>query len=130
MPRPRAFQGAPAIRESLSPWNRDKCILTMSASSPQALEDAVGRLLTSPLVDQLKFDAAHVAGDVVQCYQLEQQRDLRHSSFKVRLEAWLLTNWLALPLVLTFASALMFVGLRIILRHHRQGDQAAQRAAE
>jgi hypothetical protein len=40
-------------------------------------------------------------------------------SYSTHLQAWLRENWIALPLILTTISCLLFVGLRLALAQYK-----------
>jgi hypothetical protein len=45
-------------------------------------------------------------------------------SYPLFIEAWLRTHWVALPIILIAVSGLLFVGLRMALRHYSAGTVA------
>ena len=47
------------------------------------------------------------------------RRKIQDYSYQALVEAWLRTYWLALPLILITVSGLLFVGVRLALRHYR-----------
>jgi hypothetical protein len=48
-------------------------------------------------------------------------------SYSTRAEAFLLTNWLALPFIVALASVLLFVGVRLALEYRKGGTRPVTR---
>lgn len=121
--RPRllaeSLRGRPLIREMASPWNRDRYLLIISAPSGRLLRQAVVDAFAEPTLRALRGDVASVAGGRVEAFVVGPRRTIQEYSYQALVEAWLRTYWLALPLILITVSGLLFVGVRLALRHYR-----------
>jgi hypothetical protein len=56
------------------------------------------------------------------CIRVSKLQEIDEGSFLSHLEAWLRVNWLALPIILTSVSGLLFVGLRLVLTHYKKNS--------
>ena len=117
-------RGMPLLRESVSPWNSERFILMLAAPSASALELGVRRAFSEPTLSSLKWDAAYLTPGQPLCFRLEQQHSVRQYSLGARLEAWLRTYWLLLPVVMIVVSAMLFAGLRLALVRYRGGHSS------
>jgi hypothetical protein len=123
LPRLPAEPGGGIVQESISPWNPRRFILSITARSTTALEDAAARMFTDTVLVQLAGDTASVASGRPRCYALAARRTFEQSSFMTHLQARLRANWMALPGVLLLVSGVLFLGLRLALAHYRNGSR-------
>lgn len=111
--------GAPYVRETLLPGGSTKCILTIAAGSPGALARLSHALFAGGDLSRLTGDTAFwTRGDIV-CLSRAPRRKMRTIFYLTDLEIWLRVNWIALPLILTGASGILFIGMRLILDRYR-----------
>jgi cellulose synthase subunit len=114
-----ALRGRPLIREMVSPWNRERYLLVISAPSGRLLLQTVVDAFAEPNLRELRGDVASLAGGRVESFVTGPRRKIQEYSYQALVEAWLRTYWLALPLILITVSGLLFVGVRLALRHYR-----------
>jgi hypothetical protein len=114
-----SLRGRPVIREMASPWNRERYLLMISAPSGRLLVQAVTDAFAEPTLRELRGDVASLAGGRVESFVAGPRRKIQDYSYQTLVEAWLRTYWLALPLILITVSGLLFVGVRLALRHYR-----------
>ena len=119
-PRPPAesFKSRPTIREMTSPWNRDRYVLVISAPSGRSLQQAVSDAFSDGNLRQLRGDVAYLGAGHPESFVVGPRRRILEYSYSALIEAWLRTYWLALPLILITVSGLLFVGVRLALRHY------------
>jgi hypothetical protein len=118
------------IQESVSPWNDQKYLLSITASSPASLRAAIKTAFSGATLKQLQGDTAYIYPDRVSSFRTRPVRLIQEYSYSTHLQAWLRTNWIALPVILTSVSGLLFVGLRLALaqyknRNHSSADNLA-----
>lgn len=109
----------PVLQQAVSPWNREKYLLSLRASSAAALLRAFRTLSQPQFLADLKGDTAFLSPRGPLCHTLGTQRVVRETSYLTRAEAYLRSHWLALPAVLALISGLMFLALRLALEHRR-----------
>jgi len=114
-----SLRGRPVIREMASPWNRERYLLVISAPSGRLLLQAVADAFSEPNIRELRGDVASLAGGRVESFVAGPRRKVQDYSYQALFEAWLRTYWLTLPLILITVSGLLFVGVRLALRHYR-----------
>jgi Bacterial cellulose synthase subunit len=108
-----------AIQENISPWNDQKYLLSVTASSQAALRGAIKTAFSPATLNQLRGDTAHIYTDRVSTSRTRPAQWTHEYSYSTHLQAWLRTNWIALPVILTSVSGLLFVGLRLALAHYK-----------
>jgi hypothetical protein len=132
-PRKADKQGSlaalPVLQEAVSPWNDEKFVLSFRAASGAALLRAFHTLVQPRVLAQLEGDTAFISPRGVACYTLGAQRVFREVSYFTRAEAFLRTNWLALPFIVALASGLLFLGVRLALEYRRGGTRPMARSA-
>lgn len=109
----------PAVQETVSPWNPQKYVLNITANSVAALQQAVRNCFSEVSLRQLKGDAAYVTSNQAVCFTLSSRKTIQEYSYLTHVEAWLRVNWMALPIILTVVSGVLFVGLRLALNHYK-----------
>lgn len=114
-----SVKGVPTVQESASPWNSEKYVLRISANSSGALRQAIALCFSETILKQLKGDAAYLRSNQPVCFTLGPKREIQEHSYLAHVEVWLRVNWIALPIILTAASGLLFVGLRLTLSHYK-----------
>ncbi|MGH7429749.1 MAG: cellulose biosynthesis cyclic di-GMP-binding regulatory protein BcsB, partial [Candidatus Methylomirabilaceae bacterium] len=117
-PRMESLKGRPTIREMASPWNPQRYALVISAQSGRQLHRAVSEGLSESNLPQLRGDVAYLAANRPESFVLGPRRKLAEYSYQIFVEAWLRAHWLALPIILITVSGLLFVGVRLALRHY------------
>lgn len=119
-PRPRmaSLNGLPIIREMPSPWNPQRYVLVISARSGRQLHRSVSQGLSESTLAQLRGDVAYLAADRPESFVLGPRSKIAEYSYQIFIEAWLRAHWLALPIILITVSGLLFVGVRLALRHY------------
>jgi hypothetical protein len=132
-PRKADKQGSlaalPVLQEAVSPWNDEKFVLSFRAASGAALLRAFRTLVQPRVLAQLKGDTAFISSQGVACYTLGAQRVFREVSYFTRAEAFLRTNWLALPFIVALASGLLLLGVRLALEYRKGGTRPMARSA-
>jgi len=123
-PRPpvESLRGRPTIREMTSPWSPQRYVLVISAQSGRLLQHAVRDVFSEPTLGRLRGDVAYLAAGHPDSFVSGPKRRVRESAYLTFVEAWLRTHWLALPIILIAVSGLLFVGVRLALRHYRSRD--------
>ncbi len=120
LPRMRSMKGAPSVREAFSPWHPRRYVLSISDSSASALRGAIRQVFQESNLKQLRGDAALLGSEIVSLRATRRER-VQEASPLTQVEAWLRVNWLALPLILTAVSGLLFLALRLMLSYYRKG---------
>jgi hypothetical protein len=116
-----AFRNRPMIREMASPWNRERYVLIVSAPSGRQLAQTVGDMFADATLGQLRGDVAYLGAGHPESFVVGPRRRILEYSYRTLIEAWLRTYWLALPLILIAVSGILFVGVRLALRHYGRG---------
>jgi hypothetical protein len=116
-----SFRSRPTIREMASPWNRERYVLVISAPSGRQLVQAVGDAFSETTLGQLRGDLAYLGTGHPESFVVGPRRRVLEYSYRTLIEAWLRTYWLALPLILIAVSGILFVGVRLALRHYGRG---------
>jgi len=116
-----AFKSRATIREMASPWNRQRYVLVISAPSGRQLLRAVGDVFADANLGQLRGDVAYLGAGHPESFVVGPRRRVLEYSYQTLIEAWLRTYWLALPLILIAVSGILFVGVRLALRHYGRG---------
>lgn len=119
------LKGTPTLQTWLSASNRQRSILLFRASSIAALSDAVALGFSDRILRQLEGDSAYLTARGPVCFRMAAPRRFQEFAYLTRLEAWMRMHWIALPVVLTLASGILFVGLRLALGHYRRSREAA-----
>jgi len=127
--RPRApaesLRSRPIVREMPSPWNRQRYLLVISAPSARQLVQAIADTFADGSLGQLRGDVAYLSAGHPESFVVGPRRRTLEYSYRTLIEAWLRTYWLALPLILITASGILFVGVRLALRHYGRGRDPA-----
>jgi hypothetical protein len=116
-PSATSFKRHPVIREMASPWNPQRYILIISAKSRQ-LHRAVSEGFSQSNLVQLRGDIAYLTAKRPESFVLGPRLKVTEYSYFLFMEAWLRAHWLALPIILIAVSGLLFVGVRLALRHY------------
>ena len=126
-PRPpaEALRSRPVVREMPSPWNRQRYALVISAPSGRQLVQAVGDTFADANLGQLRGDVAYVGAGHPESFVVGPRHRILEYSYPTLIEAWLRAYWLALPLILIAVSGILFVGVRLALRHYGRGRDLA-----
>jgi hypothetical protein len=53
-------------------------------------------------------------------FSVVQKRIVEENLYLMRLEAWMREHWVAMPIVLTLVSAVLFAGPRVVLGNYRR----------
>ncbi len=125
LPLIQSSSDLPKVQEAISPWNSRRYMLRIRASSPTALRQAVALCFSDKVLGQLKGDAAYLTSDRPVCMNASKRQEIDEVSYLAHLEAWLRVNWMALPIILTIVSSLLFVGLRLLLTHYKRNRDTA-----
>jgi hypothetical protein len=119
---PKGAQSRKAVatlQESVSPWNPDGYLLHITSSSTSSMRSAIKVVFSESMLKQLEGDVAYVSADGPVSFKRASARQLYEYSYFTHLQAWLRENWVALPVILTAASCLLFVGLRLMLVQYK-----------
>ena len=115
LPSIESLKGLPTLQEFVSPWNSHKYVLSLNTNSKKSLSEAVLHAFSEATLKRLKGDAASLTSNQPVCFDLSPKQEIRETSYLAHLDAWLRLNWMALPVILTMASGLLFIGLRLAL---------------
>ena len=107
------------VQEIVSARNSERYLLTVTSTSPAALHGAIKSVFSDAALRQLRGDTAYIYSDGVSGFKTTPVREVREYSYSTHLQAWLRENWIALPVILTSVSCLLFVGLRLILVQYK-----------
>ena len=107
------------VQESISPWNSQKYLLKLIATSPSALRAAVRTVFAEGTLDDLRGDTAYVYPDRLAYFTVNPTQRIEEYSYLTHLQVWLKENWVALPVILALASVLLFIALRLILIQYK-----------
>jgi hypothetical protein len=120
LPRSSAARGANAVlQESISPWNSQKYVLKLVATSPSGLRSAVRTLFGDGTLNELRGDTAYVYPDRLAYFTVNPSQTIEEYSYLTHLQLWLKENWIALPVILALVSGLLFIALRLILIQYK-----------
>jgi cellulose synthase subunit len=115
----RSKRALASIEEKSSPWNAEKYLLNVTSSSPAALHAAIGTIFSETVLERLSGDTAYIYADGTSSFKTAPVRQISEYSYSTHLQAWLKENWIALPLILTAISCLLFVALRLMLVQYK-----------
>src|SRR6516225_5273381 len=107
------------VQESPSPSNTQKYLFNVMSNSPAALHAAIKIVFSEGTLKQLRGDTAYIYADRVASFKTTSVRQNYEYSYSTHLQAWLRENWIALPVILTTISCLLFVGLRLSLAQYK-----------
>jgi hypothetical protein len=120
LPNGASSSGAVAsVQESISPWNAEKYILSITASSQRALTTAIRTIFLEDSLKQFRGDTAYVYPNRVVSLRTAPARRVTEYAYLTHLHAWLRENWIALPLILVAMSSILFVGVKIALEQYK-----------
>jgi hypothetical protein len=108
-----------AVQESSSPSNTQKYQFSVISSSPASLHAALKTVFSEDTLKQLRGDTAYIYSDKVTSFKSTSRRQNYEYSYSTHLQAWLRENWIALPVILTTISCLLFIGLRLSLAQYK-----------
>jgi hypothetical protein len=109
----------PVIQEVESPWSSGRYLLALTAATDRELRGLISSTFSEQALANLSGDAAVVTQDGLAGRVISPARSVGDYSYAAAAEAWLRTNWAALPAILTLASGLFFVACRLALRARR-----------
>jgi hypothetical protein len=113
----------PAVQQFRSPWNTGKYVLKFTAGTSAAVRQAVSRFFSPEIFNTLEGDTVFLSPTQPVMRNTTRHESVREYSYLTRIEAWLRSNWLALPIILAAASVLMFAALRLSLNQYRRGSK-------
>lgn len=119
IPWVESLKSWPVVQETVSPWNSQRYVLNITANSVAALHQAVRHCFSEGSLKQLKGEAAYLTSGQAVCFDLSTRKTIEEYSYLTHVEAWLRVNWMALPIILTVVSGVLFVGLRLALNHYK-----------
>lgn len=117
-PPAESYRHRPTIREMASPWNRARYLLIISAPSGRQLAQAISDMFSDANLGQLRGDVSYLGAGHPESFVVGPRRRMVEYSYQTLIEAWVRTYWLALPLILITVSGILFVGVRLALRHY------------
>jgi hypothetical protein len=110
------------VQESISPKSAERYVLHITSSSPAALHAAMKSVFAESVLKQLKGDTASIYPDRITSSRKTSLHHVSQRSYFTHLQVWLRENWMALPVILTTVSCLMFVGLRLGLAQYKRAN--------
>jgi hypothetical protein len=113
----RAKKALATVQESVS--NADRSRLNITSSSPAGLRAAIGTIFSEAVLNRLNGDTAYIYAEGPSSFKTTPVRQVSEYSYSTHLQAWLRENWIALPLILTMVSCLLFVGVRLALVQYK-----------
>jgi len=117
-----SLKGFPRVQQQVSPWNSSKWVLLLEANSVPALQETVRLCFSDKMLKQLQGDAAVLASPRPIPFSVVRKQNVEEQLYLMRLEAWMREHWVALPIVLTLASVVLFLGLRVVLGNYRRAQ--------
>ena len=117
-PPTESARGRPILRAMASPWNSGRQMLVIGTPAGRPLHLAVRDAFSDATLERLGGDLAYLAAGRPESFTVGPKRRVREYSYRIYVEAWLRTNWLALPVILIGVSGLLFVAVRLALRHY------------
>jgi hypothetical protein len=117
----QARRAVATLQESVSPWNADGYFLNITSASIASMRAAIKTAFSESVLKQLQGDTAYVSADGPVSFKRGSPRQFYEYSYFTHLQVWLRENWIALPIILTAASGLLFVGLRLMLVQRKGG---------
>jgi hypothetical protein len=121
LPRGDSLLRLPLVQELESPRGDGRFLLRLQAATPALLRAAARGLGEPSVLERLRGDVAFLASEGPQSFRLGTPRRIAEISYLTHLQAWMRAYWIALPLILTATSSLLFMGLRFVLAHYRSG---------
>jgi len=118
-------RGQPAAQETVSPWDPRKYVLKITATTSAGLRQFMETFFSEQVFNTLKGDTVYLTQAQPVMRQVSPRRRVEENFYLTRIEAWLRSNWIALPLILGSASVLMFVALRLALNQYRMRSNGA-----
>jgi len=118
---PRGAAGG--VQERPSSTNSDKWVLNVTSSSPTALHAVIRTIFAEGTLKQLRNDTAYIYNDRISSIKTISARPQYEYFYFTHLQAWLRENWIALPVILTTVSCLLFVGLRLALAQYKSSSR-------
>jgi hypothetical protein len=108
-----------AVQENLAQSKPKTYELSVVSSSPAALHAAIKIAFGETTLKRLRGDTAYIYSDKVSTFRTTAIRRNLEYSYSTHIQAWLTENWVALPVILTTVSCLLFVGLRLALAQYK-----------
>ena len=112
----------PRVQQQVSPWNSSKWVLLFEANSVPALQEAVRLCFSDKMLKQLTGDSAVLLSTGPLPFTVVRRQIVEEKLYLMRLEAWMREHWVAMPIVLTLVSAVLFAGLRVALGNYRRAQ--------
>ena len=122
LPWIESLKGYPRVQQQVSPWNSSKWVLLLEAKSVPALQEAVRLCFSEGMLKNLRGDSAVLVSSGPIPFTVVRKQTVEERLYLMRLEAWMREHWVTLPIVLTLASVVLFVGLRVVLGNYRQAQ--------
>ena len=122
LPWIESLKGYPRVQQQVSPWNSSKWVLLLEAKSLPALQEAVRLCFSDGMLKSLRGDSAVLVNSGPIPFTVVRRKTVEEQLYLMRLEAWMREHWVTLPIVLTLASVVLFVGLRVVLGNYRQAQ--------
>jgi hypothetical protein len=120
LPKVASTKGVLAsMEEKISEWNPRGYVLDVVSPTSSGLRSAIRTLFSDGALKQLEGDTVLVYADRLSYFSLHPRHHDRSHSYMTHVQAWLRENWIALPLILTAVSGLLFVALRLSLMQYK-----------
>ena len=113
-----ATRHSAVVQQAISGWNSSRVVMAFSVLPGDAAARLRG-LLSADVLSNLRGDIAFIDRDHVSTHTIARKRTFRDVSYLRRIEAFFVTRWFALPIVVTLISVVMFAGLKIGLGSYR-----------
>jgi hypothetical protein len=121
----RAKGRNPFIEQFPSAMNPRRFVLRFTAASTAALRQTVQRFFSDGVFNRLEGDTVLLSTAQPVMRKTVKQITITEHHYLDRLEAWLRSNWIALPVILGMVSILMFAALRLSLNQYRSRSNGA-----
>jgi len=115
----------PSVEEVPAPWDPRKFVLKFSAPSSTGLRQLLEKFFSEGVFNRLEGDSLVLSASLPVMRRAAAAKLFTESFYFTRIEAWLRSNWLVLPLILGAVSILMFIALRIALHQYRTRSNGA-----
>jgi hypothetical protein len=118
-------RGQSTVQQVVSPWDSQRYVLKFSGGTSSTLRQEVERFFSAEIFDRLEGDTAYVLQSPTVMRRVGKQQWFQERLYLTRIEAWLRSNWFALPLILAVVSVVMFIPLRLALNQYRTRSNGA-----
>ena len=125
LPNVTASKGAVAVIQESIP-DAQHYALIITAPSSRALSAAIKTIFMDGALKQFRDDTAFIYPNKIVSVKTAPVLQISEYSYFNHLNLWLRENWIALPVILTTVSLLLFIGLRLVLTQYKNRKSVGQ----